>query len=379
MVLPGRLNFERGSQRLVVEGKSYDARNIEDAIRQGADAYPPEVWEVLCFLARWFDDSPCLCVHTSGSTGAPKEIPVEKERMMQSARLTCLSLGLTSGDTALLCMNLRYIGAQMVVVRALVADLRLIVRPATGHPLANVRTPLRFAAMVPLQVYNTLRVPDERAQLCHTDILIIGGGAINPDLLASVKQLPGEVYSTYGMTETLSHIALRRLNGLEASDYYRPFPGINLSLSEEQTLVIDAPGICPEKLYTHDVARIYPDGTFSILGRSDNIINTGGIKVQAEEVERLLTPVLQAHFAITSAPDPRLGESVVLLTDAFPHPEAFMKQAQDVLPPYHMPKQIYLVPHLPEAGNGKTNRKACRELAARLKAEKPEDDFPTTA
>lgn len=130
------------------------------------------------FLEKWFDASPVITVHTSGSTGAPKELVVRKDRMMQSARLTCEFLNLQAGDTALLCMNLRYIGAMMVVVRSLVAGLNLIVRPASGHPLSDIEEPLRFAAMVPLQVYNTLRVPEEKARLEQTDILIIGGGAV---------------------------------------------------------------------------------------------------------------------------------------------------------------------------------------------------------
>lgn len=142
---------------------------------------------------------------------------------MQSARLTCEFLNLQPGDKALLCMNLRYIGAMMVVVRSLIAGLNLFVRPATGHPLADINESLKFAAMVPLQVYNTLQVSVEKERLQQTDILIIGGGAVDSALEAEIKRLPGAVYSTYGMTETLSHIALRRLNGASASEHYYPF------------------------------------------------------------------------------------------------------------------------------------------------------------
>ena len=125
--------------------------------------------------------------------------------------------------------------------------------------------------------------------------------------------MPNTVYSTYGMTETLSHIALRRLNGPEASPYYHPFPSVTLSLSPENTLVIDAPLVCDERLVTNDVARLLPDGSFAIIGRKDNIINSGGIKIQIEEVEERLRPYLDRPYAITAAPDPRLGEAVVLL------------------------------------------------------------------
>ena len=215
----------------------------------------------------------------------------------------------------MLCMNLRYIGAMMLVVRALVAGLDLIVRPASGHPLSDVKQPLRFAAMVPLQVYNTLRTPEEKERLKQTEILIIGGGAIDEALETEIKSLPGAVYSTYGMTETLSHIALRRLNGTAASERYYPFSSVNLSLSPENTLVIDAPLVCDGVLQTNDIARIYPDKGFIILGRKDNVINSGGIKIQAEEVEKLLRPFISVPFVITSVPDQRLGQAVTLLIE----------------------------------------------------------------
>ena len=247
--------------------------------------------DLQAFLAEWHDPSPFLEVQTSGSTGTPKRMRVRKDRMLNSARLTCDYLGLKKGDKALLCMPLRYIAGKMMVVRSLYAGLDLEVREPSGHPLADWGdTPLRFAAMIPLQVYNTLRVPEERKRLEQTDILIIGGGAIDAALEQEIRQMPNTVYSTYGMTETLSHVALRRLNGPEASPYYHPFPSVTLSLSPDNTLVIDAPLVCDERLVTNDVARLLPDGSFAIIGRKDNIINSGGIKIQIEEVEERLRP-----------------------------------------------------------------------------------------
>lgn len=143
-----------------------------------------------------------------------------------------------------------------MVVRSLVAGLDLIVREPSGHPMADIDMPLRFAAMIPLQVYNTLQVPEERERLCQTEILIIGGGSIDRELEAQIQELPICAYSTYGMTETLSHIALRRLNGPEASSYYTPFPSVKLSLSADGTLVIDAPLVADETLVTNDVAEL---------------------------------------------------------------------------------------------------------------------------
>ena len=240
-------------------------------------------------------------------------------------------------------MPLQYIAGKMVVVRALVAGLTLILRTPSGHPLADVETPLRFAAMIPLQVYNTLQVPEEKERLCRTEILIIGGGAINKELEAEVRTLPNIVYSTYGMTETLSHIALRRLNGPEASSAYTPFPSVQLSLSSEDTLIINAPLVCDETLVTNDIAQLHPDGTFSILGRKDNIINT-----------------------ITAIPHPGLGEAIVLLMEKTADIEGLSGRIASLLPRYQQPKYIRQVDAIPLTGSGKTDRKACRLLAAKL-------------
>lgn len=276
-----------------------------------------------------------------------------------------------------------------MVVRSLYAGLDLEVREPSGHPLADWGdTPLRFAAMIPLQVYNTLRVPEERKRLEQTDILIIGGGAIDAALEQEIRQMPNTVYSTYGMTETLSHVALRRLNGPEASPYYHPFPSVTLSLSPDNTLVIDAPLVCDERLVTNDVARLLPDGSFAIIGRKDNIINSGGIKIQIEEVEERLRPYLDLPYAITSVPDSRLGETVVLLlasklrgTIPQTYEARYLKamrydtsnlrgemltEALASLPKYLRPRHVIEASEIPQTGSGKIDRAACRELARNI-------------
>lgn len=359
------MEFDRKMQSLLLEGKRYDADNLH-LLKSRSE-------ELSNFLQEWFSDSPLMTVQTSGSTGQPKKMQVSKDKMMQSARLTCEFLDLQAGDSALLCMNLRYIGAMMVVVRSLVAGLNLIVRPASGHPLADVSQPLKFAAMVPLQVYNTLQNPSERDQLLQTEILIIGGGAIDEALEVELKSLPATVYSTYGMTETLSHIALRRLNGTAASEHYYPFPSVNLSLSPENTLVIDAPLICDETLQTNDIARIYPDGSFTILGRKDNVINSGGIKIQAEELEKILRPYIPVRYVISSVPDQRLGQAVTLLIEESSERKDLdgkeleigdiEEKLQEILEPYYRPKYIFKTEHIPQTENGKVNRAECRALA----------------
>ena len=318
------------------------------------------------FLEEWNNPSPYVHVQTSGSTGVPKPMMVEKQRMLASARITNDFLGLREGNTALLCMSLDYIAGKMMVVRSLERGLKLIVQEPSGHPMGlehRVTVPsvsLDFAAMVPMQVYNSLQVPEERERLKQIRHLIIGGGAIDDDLASELKTFPNAVWSTYGMTETLSHIALRRLSGPKASSWYTPFPSVKVSLSPECCLVIDAPEVCPEPLVTNDIAELSPQG-FRILGRKDNVICSGGIKIQIEEVESRLRPFLRTPYLISKRPDPKFGEVAVLLTEG--SVDDARQVCERILPKYHLPRHYLHVDHIPLTETGKPARKEAILLA----------------
>ena len=317
------------------------------------------------FLEEWNSPSPYVHVQTSGSTGTPKPMLVEKARMLASARRTNDFLGLQPGDTALLCMSLDYIAGKMMVVRALERQLDLISVEPSGHPLNNcqlsiVNCQLDFAAMVPLQVYNSLQVSEEKKRLQQIRHLIIGGGAIDDTLANELKNFPNAVWSTYGMTETLSHIALRRLNGPDASDWYTPFPSVSISLSEDNCLIIDAPEVCTEPLVTNDIAELSVD-RFRILGRRDNTICSGGLKIQAEELERQLCPHLPAPFLITKRPDEKFGEIVVLLTEG--SIDDARQICEQILPKFHQPRAYLHVSCIPFTETGKPSRHEAEKLA----------------
>ena len=312
------------------------------------------------FLAEWHNESPTVLVHTSGSTGEPKPMWVEKRRMEASARMTCDFLGLHEGDTALLCMSLDYIAGKMMVVRSLVRGLRLITVEPSGHPLAGVAGQLDFAAMVPMQVWNSLQVAEERERLMTIGNLIIGGGAIDDRLAHELAGFPNRVWSTYGMTETLSHIALRRLSGPGATEWYTPLPGVGLSLTADSCLVIDAPAVHDGRLVTNDIAEMAPDGRFKILGRKDNVICSGGLKIQAEEVERLLRAHLREPFIITKRRDEKFGEVVVLLTES--DVDAARDVCQRVLPKYWQPRAYVHTDRIPLTETGKPARKQAEAM-----------------
>lgn len=328
------------------------------------------------FLSEWNNDSDRVLVHTSGSTGKPKPMMVEKKRMLNSARITCDFLGLKPGDSALLCMSLDYIAGKMVVVRSIERHLHLISVSPTGHPLKDVDEEITFAAMVPMQVYNTLQVPEERERLSRIRHLIIGGGAIDAALEQELQSLPGDIaiWSTYGMTETLSHIALRRINGDEPSEWYQPFDSVHISQTEEGCLVIDAPQVCAETLVTNDIVEIEPyiynkveKLRFRIKGRKDNVICSGGIKIQIEEVETLLKPHLEKPFMLAKKKDEKFGEIAVLLSEDedIKKVEATVrrllsdeseKSSDHKKYKYWIPKEFRYVEHLPLTETGKPKR-----------------------
>ncbi len=341
------------------------------------------------FISEWNNEAQTIHVQTSGSTGAPKKMNVRKDRMIESAKMTCDFLGLQQGDTALLCMNLDYIGAKMMVVRSLVRQLHLVQVAPSGHPLATVDVPITFAAMVPLQVYNSLHVPEEREKLRQIKHLIIGGGAIDDVLAAQLHDFPHAVWSTYGMTETLSHIALRRLNGLESSSWYTPLQGIKVTTNADDCLVIDAPKLCDTPIVTNDMAEIREISTsegknalaFRIIGRRDNVINSGGVKIQMEELERLIRPFLTMPYMVTKCKSEKFGEIVVLMVEKegddegatveekseLPILQAIHRLLHRALPRYWEPRLYLSVDRIPMTETGKPNR----ALAQRM-AEKPD-------
>lgn len=331
------------------------------------------------FFSEWNNDSDRVLVHTSGSTGKPKPMMVEKKRMLNSARITCDFLGLKPGDSALLCMSLDYIAGKMVVVRSIERHLHLISVSPSGHPLKDINEEITFAAMVPMQVYNTLQVPEERERLTHIRHLIIGGGAIDASLEKELQALPGNIaiWSTYGMTETLSHIALRRINGAEASEWYQPFDSVKISQTEEGCLVIDAPLVCAETLVTNDIVEIesyiynkVEKLRFRIKGRKDNVICSGGIKIQIEEVEEFLKPHLEKPFMLAKKKDEKFGEIAVLLTEDedLKKVEATIrrllsgksddsnKSSESKSHKYWIPREFRYVEHLPLTETGKPKR-----------------------
>ncbi|GIV36201.1 MAG: hypothetical protein KatS3mg032_0580 [Cyclobacteriaceae bacterium] len=231
--------------------------------------------ETLLFIAAWLKGQRRFAQRTSGSTGKPKTIMLTRRQLAQSARRTLSALPVKPGDTALLCLDPRYIAGKMMLVRAFIHNLPIVAVEPSGNPLAHLEQPVDFTAVVPLQLSRILAESPTALQKIKT--VLVGGAPVPPPLAKAIQPLPGAVYATYGMTETASNIALQRLSGANPDRSFRPLPGVTLTLNHRGCLVIRLPDFA-KPIVTRDAAEIFPDGTFQILGRLDHVINSGGHK-----------------------------------------------------------------------------------------------------
>ncbi|WP_373056810.1 AMP-binding protein [Zunongwangia sp. H14] len=310
------------------------------------------------FLLEWLKPSSFITSKTSGSTGKPKEIELKKEHMVNSALATSKFFGLPEKTTALLCLPATYIAGKMMLVRAMVLGWQLDIIPPSSNPLDQVFKRYDFCAMTPFQLDNSV------GRLHLIKKLIVGGGAVSFRIKDMVRDLETKVYETYGMTETVTHIAARRLNPVKRKDEERTFkvlPNINISKDSRGCLVIKAPKLSDDVVVTNDIVDILTYKKFQWKGRIDNVINTGGIKIYPEEVEKKISPVVHQRFFITSLPDDSLGDRLVLFVENDFSEELLDSLTQsikelDSLSKYEIPKKIYLIEKFEETSSGKIHR-----------------------
>ena len=359
---------------LTINGVMLPGPEWAETVKEIKDSGMDDSWyrELGDFLQQWFSDEAFISVRTSGSTGDPKDIRLQKAAMIQSALATGKALGLSNHPDALLCLSTRFIAGMMMVVRAMVHGQNLVpVRP-DGNPLLHLSGNLTpsFAAVVPAQVYKALTDPVSLARLREIQTLIIGGGEIHPALERELQQLPNRVFATYGMTETITHIALRRVNGTDRKEYFTALPGVLLSTDGRGCLVIDSPGITPPGLVTNDLAELLSSGEFRWLGRIDNVINRGGQKIIPEEIERRLVNCLKERFIIGSVPDDKFGQVPVLVVES-EEPGAKVKERierclENNTSRAERPVRIHYVPKFTDTENGKINRFSTLKLIKSL-------------
>ncbi len=314
------------------------------------------------FLAEWYGPADFIEVKTSGSTGIPKTIQLKKEFVTQSALRTIQFFNLQAGDRILHCLPINFIAGKLMVVRALLGNLDLYVAdPQTDFSFLHSER-FRFAAMVPQQVNKIMNAePATGEWLNNLDQLLIGGSALPLSLENRLQNTSALCYSSYAMTETATHIALRRINGDEADEYYHCLDDITIQLSESGCLQVYMPGLTQQPLDTTDLADVKDEKTFRILGRTDNVIISGGIKYSPEQLEKKLEPFIKEPFLISSLPHESLGRQLVLVTEGNASQKSIAKLQEickKYLDRYEQPRQIIFIPEIPKTGNGKPDRNA---------------------
>lgn len=325
------------------------------------------------FCLEWMSGKEWFSLSTSGSTGVPKPILISRKQMQASAAMTAQALRLKAADKALICLNTDFIAGKMMLVRCMEIGMEMTVVPPSSYPFHGIEDMFfDFTAMVPMQVQHSLEAhPESLEKFNAMKAILIGGASIGLGLEAMLDSIQTPVYSTYGMTETVSHIALRRLNGIEPAEIYKVLPGVTISQDERGCLMVLSEVTDNKTVVTNDLVEIRDPIHFRWLGRIDLVINSGGIKVFPEVLEATIEKTLAAldvrrRFFICGLPHPLLGEEVCLVLegDAFEPSEGdnILKYLNTVLEKYLVPKKILNIAHFIETGSGKVDRMRNKEL-----------------
>lgn len=322
--------------------------------------------DINLFLETWFADDQNIIVKTSGSTGKPKSIQLKKELMINSALATGAFFNLPEKTSVLLCLPVHYIAGKMMLIRALTLGWHLDVVASSSNPLTTIEKQYNFSAMVPLQLENSL------PKISLIKKIIVGGGVVSNSLKEKLQNISTAVFATYGMTETITHIAVKQLNnigssriGITKQSFYRTLPNVTIYKDQRNCLVIDAPKVAQEIIFTNDVVALISDRHFEWLGRFDNVINSGGIKLYPEKIEEKLSKIIENRFFVAGIKDDKLGEKLVLIIELDTKDSissAEEKSLFDVinngtsLTKFEKPKEIYFTERFIETETGKIQR-----------------------
>jgi o-succinylbenzoate---CoA ligase len=341
--------------------------NFKQISESAIASLPSEMQGAAKLVAGWQSGKKTFELKTSGSTGIPKTIQLYRDKIEYSAHQTAQAFGINPGDTLLCCLGLNYVAGFMMVMRALVIGCNLVIEESVSNPLAAIPEyqNIDFASFVPLQIEAILN--DERTlrKLKKLKTILLGGAPVNESLQIKLQEIRVPVYHSYAMTETYTHVAIRRLNGEKRSKYYYPMPGVLLSADSRGCLVIKSFVTDNNPLITNDLVELNPDGSFLWVGRYDNIINSGGIKIQIEKIETVCENIFvgmgisQAFFA-AGLPDERLGQKLVIVVEDKQWGEKMINNFNDQLSArlgkYEVPKDILFVDSILKTATGKVDR-----------------------
>lgn len=312
------------------------------------------------FINEWFGKEGEISMQTSGSTGTPKTIKLRRVHMMNSAEATGKYFDLRQGTRALLCLPLGFIAGRMMLVRAMVLGWNLDIIDPKSRVVIHKTKFYDFSAMVPLQVSSSID------QLERIQTLIVGGGQMSDSLIADISDLKTEVFATFGMTETITHIALSAMNTAASPNFeektYTALPKVTFSLDGRDCLVIQAPMISNDEIVTNDLVELISETSFRWLGRYDNVINSGGVKLIPELIEIKLGKIIESPFFIFGAQDELLGQKLMLIVEGHPKPDLlydiaqYQRINQELMSKFEVPKQVFFIEEFHRTRTGKVKR-----------------------
>jgi len=330
----------------------------KESLFQFVDEHFPEL---IIFIEEWLGDEGLIHCMTSGSTGAPKMIGLERKYMVNSAKATGAYFKLGAGTSALLCLPLGFIAGRMMLIRSMVLGWHLDSIEPNSRPEIPKKNTYDFSAMVPLQLHHCA------ANLGQIKTLIVGGGEVSKPLKDRIQNLQTKIYATYGMTETVSHVALMPLNrgaGCdELNNNYIGLKGVRFSVDQRQCLCINAPGITDHEIVTNDIVELISDKRFKWIARYDNVINSGGVKLIPEMIEKKFSALIDANFIVHSIPDKVLGEKLVMIIEttqevlSLGNLAEFQELNASEISKHEVPKKIYFLISFVKTKTGKVNRK----------------------
>ncbi len=341
----------------------------------------PYYEKVLDFKRKWESGQETFALQTSGSTGTPKTIVLNRKVITASVKMTTKAFDLQAGDTAFCCLNIDYIAGMMMLVRAFEIGMDLIVVEPASNPFASIEKHLyllntnrgrNFFAFVPLQIQTILNAEPIFTEILNSaKAIIIGGAAVNEEILEKMQKIYRPVYATYGMTETISHVAIRRINGSQKEDYFNTLDGVDVKLNDENCLMIKSKTTDNQWITTNDVAEIINGSSFILLGRIDNVINSGGVKIQLEKIERTADGILRkmqeyGRYFVFSLPDETLGERLIFVlqktvsnlnqSEVDSIKIDILRAFKEILPKFEVPKEIFFVEKMLETPTGKIDK-----------------------
>ena len=346
-----------------------DYHLLEDYIKDACriDNLPVFEKEILSFIIEWKAGKDIFHLKSSGTTGSPKIITLHRDQMILSAESTLNFLGIPTGGKALLCLDPRYIAGKMVIVRSITGNMDLYAIDPKSNPLSGFEPDhlIDLASFVPYQVVEILEDPETSDKFRNIKNVLIGGAAISTRLEKKLGPYENRIFHTFGMTETVSHIALRQLSGLEQSRNFRVMPGISIGSDERGCLTIEGEITGNKKLLTNDLVKIMDEGEFVWKGRIDQVINTGGIKINLNSLEYKIREVLESisihnNFFIEHIEDEKLGDKIVLILESGYvniNLESIKAAFKKRLSKYEIPRKIYVVQKFSRTDTGKINRK----------------------